>query len=291
MLRLLGLDVCADTVIGSPTVRGISGGQKRRVSVGEILLTEPRVLCGDEITAGLDAAVAEEIVLRLRQYAHAADATVVLSLKQATPETYNLFDDVVLLSEGHIIYHGPREQLEQNLAQRGFPAPADGDYADWLAALVTDPVLALPASHRGEIPSAQELSRGTHGWYSTEEQRSFEARSPPTRNPVSLKNNRPGEQSNQYDDLPAFMKQSEYLQARFGAATSSSLGNSISRFSSVLHRGFLLTTRNPELTIVRFCQSLFLGLIFGGAFYMPEVDNFAPRIGVSLRAYRGACTA
>ena len=154
MLRLLGLDVCADTVIGSPTVRGISGGQKRRVSVGEILLTEPRVLCGDEITAGLDAAVAEEIVLRLRQYAHAADATVVLSLKQATPETYNLFDDVVLLSEGHIIYHGPREQLEENLAQRGFPAPVDGDYADWLAALVTDPVLALPASHRGEIPSA-----------------------------------------------------------------------------------------------------------------------------------------
>lgn len=167
MLRLLDLESCADTVIGNSTVRGISGGQMRRASLGEVLLTEPRILCGDEITAGLDAAMAEEIVLRLQQYARQADATVVLALKQATPVMYSLFDDVVLLSDGHVLYHGPGSDLEENLASRGFPAPVEGDFADWLSALVTDPALALPVTYAGSVPSPKEISTGDNGWYNS----------------------------------------------------------------------------------------------------------------------------
>jgi len=159
-IRLLDLGSCADTNIGSATVRGISGGQTRRVSLGEVLLMEPRVFCGDEITAGLDAAVAERIVGHLRDYARAADATVVLALKQATPDMFAMFDDILLLSDGHVIYHGPREHLEANLSSRGFPPPDHGDFADWLSALVTDPALALPLEHTGEVPSIEALSTG-----------------------------------------------------------------------------------------------------------------------------------
>jgi len=249
MSKLLDLEMCADTVVGGPTVRGISGGQKRRTSVGEILLTEPRILCGDEITAGLDAAVAEEITRRMLQYARAADATVVLSLKQATPETYALFDDVILLSEGHVIYHGPREQLEENLAQRGFPAPLEGDFADWLAALVTDPNLALDANFAGDVPTSEQLSIGPQGWYKTEAFTNSLERKAPARSEASQALDRPGEQKASYDDLPAFLAGSEYLRTRFSSGSGS---GGFSRFGSMLGRQFSLTIRNPVLTFVRF---------------------------------------
>ena len=83
-----------------------------------------------------------------------------LALKQATPDMFAMFDDILLLSDGHVIYHGPREHLEANLSSRGFPPPDHGDFADWLSALVTDPALALPLEHTGEVPSIEALSTG-----------------------------------------------------------------------------------------------------------------------------------
>ncbi|VFQ72416.1 unnamed protein product [Cuscuta campestris] len=96
VLKILGLEVCADTMVGDQMIRGISGGQRRRVTTGEML------------------------------------GTAVISLLQPAPETYNLFDDIILLSDGYAIYHGPREEILHFFESMGFRCPEIKGVADFL---------------------------------------------------------------------------------------------------------------------------------------------------------------
>ncbi|PSC69400.1 Pleiotropic drug resistance 1 [Micractinium conductrix] len=109
MLRTLGLEICADTLIGNHMIRGICGGQKKRVTGGEMLVGPSRMLFADEISTGLDSATTHDIVSAMRTVSHNMRSTQVVALLQPAPETYDLFDDIVLLSSGKIIFHGPRE--------------------------------------------------------------------------------------------------------------------------------------------------------------------------------------
>ena len=75
-----------------------------------------QVLFLDEISTGLDSSTTFLITRCLQQMAHGLDATILVSLLQPAPETFDLFDDVLLLSEGHIVFHGPREQVTEGTA-------------------------------------------------------------------------------------------------------------------------------------------------------------------------------
>lgn len=130
VLRVLALVGCADTIVGNELVRGISGGEKKRVTIGEVLVTNARLILADEISTGLDASVTFDICASLRAWVQARSrllqpphptrecttpltrrrpippfgqmmkGTIVASLLQPTPEVFNLFDDVLLLRHG-----------------------------------------------------------------------------------------------------------------------------------------------------------------------------------------------
>lgn len=106
-LQLLGLDVCADILIGDEMRRGISGGQRKRVTTGEMIVGPTTALFMDEISTGLDSSTTFSIVSSLRQFVKVLEGTILMSLLQPAPETFDLFDDIILLSEGQIVYHGP----------------------------------------------------------------------------------------------------------------------------------------------------------------------------------------
>ena len=97
--RLLSLENCLDTIIGNDLVRGVSGGEKKRVTIGEAMVTNARVFCMDEISTGLDAAVTHNIIAALREWTRITNGTVIVSLLQPTPEVYELFDDVLCVCE------------------------------------------------------------------------------------------------------------------------------------------------------------------------------------------------
>lgn len=80
--------------MGNDLLRGISGGEKKRVTVSEALVTNARLLCLDEISTGLDSSVTYDIVASIAAWARAMRGTVVISLLQPTPEVYSLFDEV-----------------------------------------------------------------------------------------------------------------------------------------------------------------------------------------------------
>ncbi|KAJ1292575.1 hypothetical protein BS78_01G000500 [Paspalum vaginatum] len=131
-LKVLGLDICADIIIGDEMIRGISGGQKKRVTTGEMLTGPARALFMDEISTGLDSSSTFQIVKFMRQLVHVMNETVMISLLQPPPETYNLFDDIILLSEGYIVYHGPRENILEFFESAGFRCPERKGVADFL---------------------------------------------------------------------------------------------------------------------------------------------------------------
>ncbi|KAJ8773915.1 hypothetical protein K2173_009346 [Erythroxylum novogranatense] len=132
ILKILGLEVCADTMVGDEMLRGISGGQRKRVTTGEMLVGPARALFMDEISTGLDSSTTFQIINCLKQSIHILNGTAVISLLQPAPETYNLFDDIILLSDGQIVYQGPRENVLEFFEQMGFRCPERKGVADFL---------------------------------------------------------------------------------------------------------------------------------------------------------------
>ncbi|KAJ8640208.1 hypothetical protein MRB53_016902 [Persea americana] len=132
ILKILGLEVCADTMVGDQMLRGISGGQKKRVTIGEMLVGPAKTLFMDEISTGLDSSTTFQIVNSLRQTIHILGGTAVIALLQPAPETYNLFDDIILLSDGQIVYQGPREHVLEFFESMGFKCPDRKGVADFL---------------------------------------------------------------------------------------------------------------------------------------------------------------
>ncbi|KAF3450693.1 hypothetical protein FNV43_RR06782 [Rhamnella rubrinervis] len=132
ILKLLGLDIRADTFVGDDMTRGISGGQKKRVTTGEMIVGPSKTLFVDEISTGLDSSTTLQIVKCMQQLAHLTEATILMSLLQPDPETFDLFDDILLLSEGQIVYQGPREHVLQFFESCGFKCPERKGTADFL---------------------------------------------------------------------------------------------------------------------------------------------------------------
>ncbi|XP_027344796.1 pleiotropic drug resistance protein 1-like isoform X2 [Abrus precatorius] len=132
VLKILGLDICADTMVGDEMLRGISGGQRKRVTTGEMLVGPANALFMDEISTGLDSSTTFQIVNSLKQYVHILNETAVISLLQPAPETYELFDDIVLITDGVIVYQGPREYILEFFESMGFKCPERKGVADFL---------------------------------------------------------------------------------------------------------------------------------------------------------------
>ncbi|KAK9861986.1 hypothetical protein WJX84_003567 [Apatococcus fuscideae] len=137
ILRLLGLEVCAETRVGNAMVRGISGGQKKRLTTGEMVIGPKRTLFMDEISTGLDASTTQQIVQCISNLVHLRDCTVLISLLQPPPETFNLFDDIFVLAAGRMVFQGPREEVVPFFESQHFKLPPRKGVADFLQEIVS----------------------------------------------------------------------------------------------------------------------------------------------------------
>ncbi|KAG5237170.1 pleiotropic drug resistance protein [Salix suchowensis] len=136
VLKILGLDICADIMVGNAMRRGISGGQKKRLTTGEMIVGPTKALFMDEISTGYSSTTFQ-IVTCLQQLVHITDSTALISLLQPAPETFNLFDDVILMAEGKIVYHGPCSHALQFFEDCGFKCPQRKGAADFLQEVIS----------------------------------------------------------------------------------------------------------------------------------------------------------
>lgn len=127
-------------------------------NAGEMIVGPTKVLFMDEISTGLDSSTTFQIVKCLQQIVHLGEATILMSLLQPAPETFDLFDDIILLSEGQIVYQGPREYVLEFFESCGFRCPERKGTADFLqeVAFSTCLVITCYVSESSSLRIARE---------------------------------------------------------------------------------------------------------------------------------------
>ncbi|KAF9691100.1 hypothetical protein EKO04_010842 [Ascochyta lentis] len=135
LLDSMGISHTEDTKVGDAFVRGVSGGERKRVSIIETLCTRASVMCWDNSTRGLDASTALEYTRALRSMTDAMGIATIVTLYQAGNGIYDLFDKVLVLDEGKQVYYGPLEQARPFMEAQGFVCSDGANVADFLTGI------------------------------------------------------------------------------------------------------------------------------------------------------------
>ncbi|GMF38143.1 unnamed protein product [Phytophthora lilii] len=209
----------------------------------------------DEISTGLDSAATYDIVCTQRDIAKKLHKTVVMALLQPAPEVFELFDNILLLNDGEVMYHGPREQAVPYFESLGFVCPPDRDVADYLLDLGTDQQYQYEVSK----PDSQA---------------SFSVRAPRLASEFADMFRRSCIHENIVQALDApwsterlrdaeehLMKMPEFRQS-FWAGTL-----------TVMRRQMILALRNTAFMRVRALIMVVMGLIYGSTFYGFDPTN------------------
>ncbi|GAO19307.1 uncharacterized protein UV8b_05188 [Ustilaginoidea virens] len=135
--KLFWIEHTLGTKVGNEFIRGVSGGERKRVSIAEAMITRASVQGWDNSSKGLDASTAQEYVRSIRAMTNMADASTAVSLYQAGESLFELADKVLLIDSGKCLYFGPAERAKQYFQDLGFECRERWTTPDFLTS-VTD---------------------------------------------------------------------------------------------------------------------------------------------------------
>ena len=135
LLRMFAMAHTKQTPVGNEYMPGVSGGERKRVSIIETLATKSTVTCWDNSTRGLDASTALDYAKSLRIMTDVSRRTTLVTLYQAGQEIYELMDKVLVVEDSRMIYQGPAREARQYFVDLGFHAPERQTTADFLTSV------------------------------------------------------------------------------------------------------------------------------------------------------------
>ncbi len=238
LLALLDLTACRNVIVGSPLHKGISGGQRKRTSVGIVLVNRPALLFLDEPTSGLDSVTALSLVQTLRGLAHKENVTIVTTIHQPSSEVFRLFDDLLLLDHGTVMYHGPACDAMSFFARAGLPCPPRMNPAEWFLEAISSP-----------------------------EGRELIAAMPDDKPPTAAAEE---EQKLVFDELATTDMQEEEGE---GAPKAKAAASRVARLSwwrmfvLLFVRSLKLSYRNKLLIVIQLAQTILMALLIGGVYF------------------------
>lgn len=237
ILYKMGLKECAGNLIGSELIKGISGGEKRRVTIAIQILTDPKVLLLDEPTSGLDAFTAMSIIEVLQGLADEG-RTLVMTIHQSRSDLFGHFSQVLLLARGgYPVYAGPGKQMLAHFATLGHECPRSTNPADFVLDLIT---VDLQQEDR-EILTRERVQKLVTNWTNATPQ--LERTSSKIATPAEL-----------------------------GSLRRQMLPFRIT-FPLVLHRSFLNFWRQPPLVMARSMQIVGIAIIMA-LFFAPLKNDY-----------------
>lgn len=156
IMAIFGLSHTINTKVGNDYVRGVSGGERKRVSIAEVALSGSPLQCWDNSTRGLDSATALEFVRTLRMNTDLVGSTCALAIYQAPQAAYDIFDKVILLYEGRQIYFGRTTDASKYFTDMGFVCPARSTTADFLTSLTNPAERVVAPGFEERVPRTPE---------------------------------------------------------------------------------------------------------------------------------------
>ncbi|KFA69745.1 hypothetical protein S40285_06007 [Stachybotrys chlorohalonatus IBT 40285] len=286
VLSKMGLKDCADNLIGDDLIKGISGGEKRRVSIAVQVLTDPRILLLDEPTSGLDAFTASSIMEVLQGLANEG-RTLILTIHQARSDMFKHFGNVLLLSRGGMpVYAGPGQDMLGYFGRQGYECPQHTNPADFALDMIT---IDLQQDER-EAQSRERVQKLIENWKEQgagfqEEDRLSQIREIEepgekvkeeriTQDPAADSAQHPLTKHTSRAGRPrkSFNKASLSTPAELGALIRkrASLATAI---PLLLHRALINTRRQMPLIMARLMQVIGLGIILA-LFFSPVGNNY-----------------
>ncbi len=137
VLESLGLSHIANSRIGDSDMRGISGGERKRVSIAIELVSDPMIIFLDEPTSGLDSSIAVTVAENARELAKVDNKAVLLTIHQPRVRILNLFDKIILMSQGQMVFFGTVSEALEHFKKLGFDCPPNENPADFFMDLMT----------------------------------------------------------------------------------------------------------------------------------------------------------
>lgn len=154
--KLFWIEHTMNTKVGDAFIRGVSGGEKKRVSIAEAMITKASIQCWDNSTRGLDASTALEYVQSLRSLTNMAHISTSVALYQAGESLYELFDKVLLIDDGKCLYYGPTETAAAYFENLGFSRPPRWTTADFLTSVTDQHERQIREGYEDRFPRTAE---------------------------------------------------------------------------------------------------------------------------------------
>eukprot|EP01060_Flectonema_neradi_P039922 TRINITY_DN8957_c0_g1_i6.p1 TRINITY_DN8957_c0_g1~~TRINITY_DN8957_c0_g1_i6.p1 ORF type:complete len:652 (+),score=111.41 TRINITY_DN8957_c0_g1_i6:54-2009(+) len=250
IIKELGLQEVENSLIGStiPGERGISGGERKRVSIGLVLIPDPDILLLDEPTTGLDSFTAESVIDTLSDLA-ACGRTVICTIHQPSSQVFSKFSQLVLMTQGSVIYSGRPDSSVEYFSSIGYECPHYTNPPDFYMKLMKTGSTGNEMSLRDMTLCHEMCDKLVEEWSKVSDHTKL-SYAPETKDLEALtpKAKKSGKSDN--DESKSVYTTSFFTQ--FAALSARSLRN---------------VARNPVLSTARLVQSVVLGLLIGAIFY------------------------
>lgn len=156
VIRELGLEKVADSKVGTQFIRGVSGGERKRTSIGMELITDPSILFLDEPTTGLDSSTANAVLLLLKRMSKQG-RTIIFSIHQPRYSIFKLFDSLTLLASGKLMFHGPAQEALEYFSSAGYQCEPYNNPADFFLDVINGDSTAVVLNREEEGREAKKI--------------------------------------------------------------------------------------------------------------------------------------
>ncbi|KAH9885321.1 ABC-2 type transporter-domain-containing protein [Xylariomycetidae sp. FL2044] len=266
-MAMFGISHTVNTRVGNEYVRGVSGGERKRVTISEAALSRAPLQCWDNSTRGLDSANAIEFCKTLRTQTELFGTTACVSIYQAPQSAYDVFDKALVLYEGRQIFFGPADEARQYFVNLGFECPARQTTPDFLTSMTSPKERIVRPGYDGRAPRTPDDF--AQAWKNSEDYKRLQGKiqTYKTEHPINGPDAVAFRASKRAQQSPAQRSKSPYTLA-FTQQTN-----------LCLWRGWQRLIGDPSITIGALIGNFIMALIVSSVFYnlQPYTSSFFQR--------------
>ncbi|KAL7898061.1 ABC-2 type transporter domain-containing protein [Trichoderma sp. SZMC 28014] len=255
VMAMFGISHTVNTRVGNEYIRGVSGGERKRVTISEAALSGAPLQCWDNSTRGLDSANAVEFCKTLRLQTELFHSTACVSIYQAPQSAYDMFDKAVVLYEGRQIFFGRGDEAKQYFIDLGFECPARQTTPDFLTSMTSPIERIVRPGWEGRAPRTPDEFAAA--WKNSAQYKALQ---------VEIEEYKQAHPING-PDADAFRASRQAQQAKGQRAKSPYTLSYTQQIQLCLWRGWRRLTGDPSLTIGSLIGNFGMALIIGSVYY------------------------